>query len=145
MAGVTEAQASVMRRRRSCNVGGGAYTCPFMCPHKKKPNGVKSGSKEFLFRCHKSILFPNRSIVQPVNRCLRRLLVTWRERIQGSSNPEKRTSLWFVCSHQQQWVSECEADAKNIEHNPILTVQQTPQILMYTKTVLIAWKQRFLF
>ncbi|GBN33752.1 hypothetical protein AVEN_69990-1 [Araneus ventricosus] len=44
MAGVTEAQASVMRRRRSCNVGGGvAYTCPFMCPHKKKSNGVKSG------------------------------------------------------------------------------------------------------
>ncbi|GBL58302.1 hypothetical protein AVEN_163257-1 [Araneus ventricosus] len=35
MAGVTEAQASVMRRRRSCNVGGEvAYTCPFMCPHK---------------------------------------------------------------------------------------------------------------
>ncbi|GBN07653.1 hypothetical protein AVEN_107925-1 [Araneus ventricosus] len=44
MAGVTEAQASIKRRRRSCNVGGGvAYTCPFMCPHKKKSNGVKSG------------------------------------------------------------------------------------------------------
>ncbi|GBO37196.1 hypothetical protein AVEN_209440-1, partial [Araneus ventricosus] len=43
MAGVTEAQASVMRRRRSCNIGRGvAYTCPFMCPHKKKSNGVKS-------------------------------------------------------------------------------------------------------
>ncbi|GBM95535.1 hypothetical protein AVEN_244257-1 [Araneus ventricosus] len=36
MAGVTEAQTSVMRRRRSCNVGEGvAYTCPFMCRHKK--------------------------------------------------------------------------------------------------------------
>ncbi|GBO06155.1 hypothetical protein AVEN_113790-1 [Araneus ventricosus] len=36
MAGVTEAQASVMRRRRSCNVGGWvAYAYPFMCPHKK--------------------------------------------------------------------------------------------------------------
>ncbi|GBL96073.1 hypothetical protein AVEN_104314-1 [Araneus ventricosus] len=45
MAGVTEAQASVMRRRRSCNVGGGvAYTCPFMCPHNRKSNGVKSDS-----------------------------------------------------------------------------------------------------
>ncbi|GBL93843.1 hypothetical protein AVEN_153610-1 [Araneus ventricosus] len=44
MADVTEAQTSVMRRRRSCNVGGGVpYTCPFMCPHKKKSNGVKSG------------------------------------------------------------------------------------------------------
>ncbi|GBO46462.1 hypothetical protein AVEN_88232-1, partial [Araneus ventricosus] len=43
MAGVTEAQASVMRRRRSWNVAGGvAYTCPFMCSHKKKSNGVKS-------------------------------------------------------------------------------------------------------
>ncbi|GBL77954.1 hypothetical protein AVEN_255640-1 [Araneus ventricosus] len=43
MAGVTEAQASVMRRRRSCNAGGRvAYTYPFMCPHKKKSNGVKS-------------------------------------------------------------------------------------------------------
>ncbi|GBN90333.1 hypothetical protein AVEN_160461-1 [Araneus ventricosus] len=42
MAGVTEAQASVMHRRRSCNVGGGvSYICPFMCPHKKS-NGVKS-------------------------------------------------------------------------------------------------------
>ncbi|GBM16810.1 hypothetical protein AVEN_261126-1 [Araneus ventricosus] len=46
MAGVTEAQASVMRCRRSCNVGGGvAYTCPFMCPHKKKSNGVKLGER----------------------------------------------------------------------------------------------------
>ncbi|GBM24679.1 hypothetical protein AVEN_46180-1 [Araneus ventricosus] len=46
MAGVTEAQALVMRRRRSCNVGEGvAYTCPFMCPHKKKSNGVKSGGR----------------------------------------------------------------------------------------------------
>ncbi|GBM30620.1 hypothetical protein AVEN_18314-1 [Araneus ventricosus] len=46
MAGVKEAQASVMLRRRSCNVGGGvAYTCPFMCPHKKKSNGVKSGER----------------------------------------------------------------------------------------------------
>ncbi|GBO17099.1 hypothetical protein AVEN_185268-1, partial [Araneus ventricosus] len=46
MTGTTEAQASVMRRRRFCNVGRGvAYTCPFMCPHKKKFNGVKSGSK----------------------------------------------------------------------------------------------------
>ncbi|GBO19726.1 hypothetical protein AVEN_274332-1 [Araneus ventricosus] len=43
MAGVAEAQASVIHRRRSCNVGGGvAYTCPFMCLHKKKSNGVKS-------------------------------------------------------------------------------------------------------
>ncbi|GBN03191.1 hypothetical protein AVEN_136518-1, partial [Araneus ventricosus] len=43
MAGVTEAQASVMRRRRSCIVSGGVvYTCPFMCPHKKKCGGVKS-------------------------------------------------------------------------------------------------------
>ncbi|GBN39072.1 hypothetical protein AVEN_206446-1 [Araneus ventricosus] len=43
MAGVTEAQASIMRRRRSYNVGGRvAYTCPFICPHKKKSNGVKS-------------------------------------------------------------------------------------------------------
>ncbi|GBM62905.1 hypothetical protein AVEN_11362-1 [Araneus ventricosus] len=43
MAGFTEAQASVMRRRRFCNVGGGvAYTSPFMCPLKKKSNGVKS-------------------------------------------------------------------------------------------------------
>ncbi|GIX87481.1 hypothetical protein CDAR_30881 [Caerostris darwini] len=40
---------------------------------------------------------------------------------EGCSNPEKRTSLWFVCSHRQRWVSECEADAKNIEHNPLLT------------------------
>ncbi|GBN04492.1 hypothetical protein AVEN_85865-1 [Araneus ventricosus] len=31
MAGVTEAQASVMHRRRSCNIDGGvAYTCPLM-------------------------------------------------------------------------------------------------------------------
>ncbi|GBM41727.1 hypothetical protein AVEN_173128-1 [Araneus ventricosus] len=38
MAGVSEAQASVMCRRRSCNVSGGvAYTCPSMCPHKKSP------------------------------------------------------------------------------------------------------------
>ncbi|GBM62587.1 hypothetical protein AVEN_224381-1 [Araneus ventricosus] len=45
MADVAEAQALVMRRRRSCIVGGGVvYTCPFMCPHKKKSNGVKSGS-----------------------------------------------------------------------------------------------------
>ncbi|GBM75061.1 hypothetical protein AVEN_197428-1 [Araneus ventricosus] len=44
MAGVLEAQASVMRRRRSCNISGRVeYTCPFMCPHKKKSNGVKSG------------------------------------------------------------------------------------------------------
>ncbi|GBN03067.1 hypothetical protein AVEN_62891-1 [Araneus ventricosus] len=36
MAGVTEAQASVMRRRISCNASGGlAYTCPFICPHKQ--------------------------------------------------------------------------------------------------------------
>ncbi|GBO46547.1 hypothetical protein AVEN_221188-1, partial [Araneus ventricosus] len=36
MAGVTVTQASVMHGRRSYNVGGGvAYTCPFMCPHKK--------------------------------------------------------------------------------------------------------------
>ncbi|GBN78989.1 hypothetical protein AVEN_90511-1 [Araneus ventricosus] len=43
MAGVTEAQASVMRSRRSCNVGGGvAYTCPFMCPYMKKYNGVNA-------------------------------------------------------------------------------------------------------
>ncbi|GBL80855.1 hypothetical protein AVEN_26278-1 [Araneus ventricosus] len=47
MAGATEAQASVTRRRRSCNLGGGVtYTCPFMCPHKKKSNGVKSGERE---------------------------------------------------------------------------------------------------
>ncbi|GBN71070.1 hypothetical protein AVEN_10097-1 [Araneus ventricosus] len=47
MACVSEAQASVMRRRRSCNVGGWvAYTCPFMCPHKKMSNGVKSGEHE---------------------------------------------------------------------------------------------------
>ncbi|GBN44671.1 hypothetical protein AVEN_26930-1 [Araneus ventricosus] len=47
MAGVTEAQASVMRRRKSYNVGGSvAYTCPFMCPHKKNSNGVKSGEHE---------------------------------------------------------------------------------------------------
>ncbi|GBO11821.1 hypothetical protein AVEN_77541-1 [Araneus ventricosus] len=43
LAGVTEEQASVMRRRRSCRAGGGVvYTCPFMCPHKKKFNGFKS-------------------------------------------------------------------------------------------------------
>ncbi|GBM43146.1 hypothetical protein AVEN_2273-1 [Araneus ventricosus] len=43
MAGVTKAQASVMRRRRSCNVGGGiANTCPLMCARKKKSNEVKS-------------------------------------------------------------------------------------------------------
>ncbi|GBM39219.1 hypothetical protein AVEN_223837-1 [Araneus ventricosus] len=43
MAGVPVAQASVMRRRRSCDVGGRvAYTFPFMRPHKKKSNGVKS-------------------------------------------------------------------------------------------------------
>ncbi|GBN05563.1 hypothetical protein AVEN_124602-1 [Araneus ventricosus] len=46
MAGVTEAQASVMRRRRSCNVGGGVtYTFPFMCPHKKKSNRAKSARR----------------------------------------------------------------------------------------------------
>ncbi|GBN90445.1 hypothetical protein AVEN_19182-1 [Araneus ventricosus] len=46
MACVTEAQASVMSRRRSCNVGEGvAYTCPFICPHKKKSNGVKLGER----------------------------------------------------------------------------------------------------
>ncbi|GBM15583.1 hypothetical protein AVEN_95227-1 [Araneus ventricosus] len=43
MAGVKEAQASVMSRRRSCIAGRGvAYTCTFMSPHKKKSNGVKS-------------------------------------------------------------------------------------------------------
>ncbi|GBM85498.1 hypothetical protein AVEN_167647-1 [Araneus ventricosus] len=52
MAGVTEAQASVMRRLRSCNVGGGvAYTCPFMCPHKKS-NGVESGELGATLRNH---------------------------------------------------------------------------------------------
>ncbi|GBN85271.1 hypothetical protein AVEN_234621-1 [Araneus ventricosus] len=46
MASVTEAHASVMRRRRSCNVCGGVtYICPSMCPHKKKSNGVKSGER----------------------------------------------------------------------------------------------------
>ncbi|GBL92847.1 hypothetical protein AVEN_4548-1 [Araneus ventricosus] len=49
MAGVTEAQASVMRRRRSYNFGGRAtYTCPFMCPYKKKSNGVKSSTAQRL-------------------------------------------------------------------------------------------------
>ncbi|GBO46891.1 hypothetical protein AVEN_155412-1 [Araneus ventricosus] len=43
MAGVTDSQASLMRHRRSYNVGGGiAYTCLFMYPHKKMSNRVKS-------------------------------------------------------------------------------------------------------
>ncbi|GBM37731.1 hypothetical protein AVEN_179813-1 [Araneus ventricosus] len=42
-----------MRRRRSYNVGGGvAYTFPFMCPHKKKSNGVKSGERGATLRNH---------------------------------------------------------------------------------------------
>ncbi|GBN16776.1 hypothetical protein AVEN_5051-1 [Araneus ventricosus] len=49
MAGVTEVQASVMRRRRFCIVGGGvAYTCPFMFPHKKKSNGSRQGTDRLL-------------------------------------------------------------------------------------------------
>ncbi|GBN36744.1 hypothetical protein AVEN_222292-1 [Araneus ventricosus] len=44
MAGVTEVQASVMRRRKSCNVDGEvAYTYPFMCPHKKKSSRSSQG------------------------------------------------------------------------------------------------------
>ncbi|GBO27700.1 hypothetical protein AVEN_12959-1, partial [Araneus ventricosus] len=42
MPGVTEVQALVTSRR-SCSVGGRLeYTCPFMCPHKKKSKRVKS-------------------------------------------------------------------------------------------------------
>ncbi|GBM50187.1 hypothetical protein AVEN_90317-1, partial [Araneus ventricosus] len=53
MAGATEAQASVMRPRRSCNVGGGvAYTCPFMCPHKKKSHRINSGERGATLRNH---------------------------------------------------------------------------------------------
>ncbi|GBM01946.1 hypothetical protein AVEN_269556-1 [Araneus ventricosus] len=53
MAGVTEAQASVMLRPRSCNVGGGiAYACPLMCPHKKKSIGTKSGKRVATLRNH---------------------------------------------------------------------------------------------
>ncbi|GBM97427.1 hypothetical protein AVEN_22181-1 [Araneus ventricosus] len=46
MAGDTLAQASVIRFRSSCNVGGGvAYTRCLMYPHRKKSNGFRSGER----------------------------------------------------------------------------------------------------
>ncbi|GBM45182.1 hypothetical protein AVEN_53563-1 [Araneus ventricosus] len=46
MAGDTLAQASVIRFRSSCNVGGGvAYTRCLMYPHRKKFNGFRSGER----------------------------------------------------------------------------------------------------
>nr|GBL93515.1 hypothetical protein AVEN_78145-1 [Araneus ventricosus] len=46
MAGDTLAQASVIRFRSSCNVGGVvAYTCCLMYPHRKKSNGFRSGER----------------------------------------------------------------------------------------------------
>ncbi|GBN56179.1 hypothetical protein AVEN_82275-1 [Araneus ventricosus] len=45
MADDTLAQASVIRFRSSCNVGGGiAYTPSLMYPHRKKSNGFRSES-----------------------------------------------------------------------------------------------------
>ncbi|GBN42418.1 hypothetical protein AVEN_123103-1 [Araneus ventricosus] len=46
MAGDTLAQASVIRFRSSCNVGGGvAYTRCLMYPHRKKSNGLRSDER----------------------------------------------------------------------------------------------------
>ncbi|GBO19216.1 hypothetical protein AVEN_20831-1 [Araneus ventricosus] len=46
MAGYTLAQASVIRFRSSCNVGGGVtYTRCLMYPHRKKSNGFRSGER----------------------------------------------------------------------------------------------------
>ncbi|GBL98053.1 hypothetical protein AVEN_84562-1 [Araneus ventricosus] len=46
MAGDTLAQASVIRFRSSCNVGGGfAYNRCLMYPHRKKSNGFRSGER----------------------------------------------------------------------------------------------------
>ncbi|GBN09392.1 hypothetical protein AVEN_63444-1 [Araneus ventricosus] len=46
MAGDTLAQASVIRFRSSCNVGGGvAYTRYLMYPHRKKSNEFRSGKR----------------------------------------------------------------------------------------------------
>ncbi|GBL78486.1 hypothetical protein AVEN_42970-1 [Araneus ventricosus] len=46
MAGDTLAQASLIRFRNSCNVGGGvAYTRCLMYPHSKKSNGFRSGER----------------------------------------------------------------------------------------------------
>ncbi|GBM43033.1 hypothetical protein AVEN_215167-1 [Araneus ventricosus] len=46
MACDTLAQASVIRFRSSCNVGGGvAYTRCLMYPHRKKSNGFRSGER----------------------------------------------------------------------------------------------------
>ncbi|GBM86203.1 hypothetical protein AVEN_239236-1 [Araneus ventricosus] len=46
MAGDMLAQASVIRFRSSCNVGGGvAYTRCLMYPHRKKSNGFRSGER----------------------------------------------------------------------------------------------------
>ncbi|GBL78048.1 hypothetical protein AVEN_143355-1 [Araneus ventricosus] len=46
MAGDTLAQASVIRFRSACNVGGGvAYTHCLMYPHRKKSNGFRSGER----------------------------------------------------------------------------------------------------
>ncbi|GBL84666.1 hypothetical protein AVEN_191122-1 [Araneus ventricosus] len=47
MAGETLEQASVIRFRSSCNVGGGvAYTRCLMYPHRKKSNGFRSGKEK---------------------------------------------------------------------------------------------------
>ncbi|GBN39232.1 hypothetical protein AVEN_259531-1 [Araneus ventricosus] len=46
MAGDTLAQASVIRFRSSCNVGGGVkYTRCLMYPHRKMSNGFRSGER----------------------------------------------------------------------------------------------------
>ncbi|GBL88387.1 hypothetical protein AVEN_103039-1 [Araneus ventricosus] len=46
MAGDMPAQASVIRFRSSCNVGGGvAYTRCLIYPHRKKSSGFRSGER----------------------------------------------------------------------------------------------------
>ncbi|GBO10280.1 hypothetical protein AVEN_65787-1 [Araneus ventricosus] len=46
MAGVTEAQESVTRRRRSCNVGGWvAYTCPLCVPTESSMGSSQVGAR----------------------------------------------------------------------------------------------------